>query len=256
MKATRSAPVLLLGFGMLIGLIALTGIGALQRARETYLDVSRLNQEYRHTDRVLSAIASGIFKVGLLTRDYLLDPSNTRAADYRAELVAERSAMEKELGELSGVVLDTNKPELERLRAETSAYWDALDPLFLWTPEEKAVRSWTFLRKEVLPRRQAALSIAQEFSRLTQANLDEQRREIDRRQAAMASLHRPNDGRHRADRVGDCRRSGSAHDPTGTALRAAAVTRGRGGERASPVVSPTGQRAGGRAKVDFAGASR
>jgi signal transduction histidine kinase len=171
---------------MLIGLMALTGVSALQRARETYFDVSGLNDRYRRTDRVLNGIAFGIYKVGLLTRDYLLDPSNVRAAEYRADLVEERSAMEKEVAELSGVVLDSNKPELKRLRMEVNAYWDALDPLFQWTAEEKAARSWTFLRREVLPRRQAALGMAQEFSRLTQANLDDQRREIDRKQAQMA----------------------------------------------------------------------
>jgi signal transduction histidine kinase len=186
MKASRSAPVLLAGFGMLIGLIALTGIGALHRARETYLDVSQLSDRYRRTDRVLNGIGSGMYRVGLLTRDYLLDPSNVRAAEYRSDLVEERTAIEKKVAELNGVVLDANKPELERLRAEVSAYLDALDPLFQWTTDEKAIRSWTFLRREVLPRRQAALAIAQEFSRLTQANLDEQRREIDRRQASMA----------------------------------------------------------------------
>lgn len=34
MNGKRSTPVLLLGFGLLIGLIAVTGIGALQRARK------------------------------------------------------------------------------------------------------------------------------------------------------------------------------------------------------------------------------
>ena len=135
---------------------------------------------------MLNGIAFGIYKVGLLTRDYLLDPSNIRAAEYRADLVEERSAMEKEVAELSGVVLDSNQPELKRLRIQVNAYWDALDPLFQWTEEEKVARSWTFLRREVLPRRQAALAMAQEFSRLTQANLDDQRREIDRKQASMA----------------------------------------------------------------------
>lgn len=186
MSANRSAPILLVGFGMLIGLMALTGVTALQRARETYLDVSRLNDRYRRTDRVLNGIAFDIYKVGLLTRDYLLDPSNVRAAEYRSDLVEERRAMERAVAELSGVVVNSNKPELQRLRVEVNAYWDALAPLFQWTEEEKVARSRTFLRQEVLPRRQAALAMAQEFSRLTQANLDDQRREIDRKQATMA----------------------------------------------------------------------
>src|SRR3954447_16348770 len=105
MNGKRSTPVLLLGFGLLIGLIAVTGIGALQRARETYEDVLKLNERYRRTDRVLSGVASRIYRIALLTRDYLLDPSNTRAAEYRADLIEERTAIDRELAELDAVVL-------------------------------------------------------------------------------------------------------------------------------------------------------
>ncbi len=188
MRSNRSAPVLLVGFGLLTGLIAVSGVGALQRARETYRDVSALNDRYRRTDHVLNAVASGIYMVGLLARDYLMDPSNVRAAEYRSQLVGERSAMEKEFRELKGVIRDQDKPQLERLRQEVEGYWDALDPLFEWTPEEKAARSWGFLRREVLPRRRAALAIAAEISKLTEANLDQQRQEADRKQAAMAGF--------------------------------------------------------------------
>ena len=61
MRVNRSVPILLVGFGMLIGLMALTGVSALQRARETYFDVSRLNDRYRRSDRVLNGIAFGIY---------------------------------------------------------------------------------------------------------------------------------------------------------------------------------------------------
>jgi signal transduction histidine kinase len=188
MKSHRSAPVLLVGFGLLIGLIALSGIGALQRARATYRDVSALNDRYRRTDRILNAVASGMYMMGLLVRDYLLDPSNADAAEYRSRLMTERSSMESEFRELKGVIREQDKPQLERLRKEVEGYWEALDPLFEWTAEEKAANSRGFLRREVLPRRRAALAIAQEISRLTEANLDQQRREIDSEQASMAGF--------------------------------------------------------------------
>lgn len=147
MKSSRSAPILLLGFGLLIGLIALSGIGALQRAKETYLEVSALNDRYRRTDHILNAVASGIYTVALLARDYLLDPSNIDAADYRSRLVSERSSMENEFRELRGVIRDEDRTKLERLGREVEGYWDALDPLFTWTTEQKAAKSWSFLRK-------------------------------------------------------------------------------------------------------------
>src|SRR5664279_1894001 len=102
MRSSRSSPILLLGFGLLIGLIALSGIGALRRAKETYIEISVLNDRYRRTDHFLNAVASGIYTVGLLTRDYLLDPSNTDAADYRSRLMSERNSMEGELGSSGG----------------------------------------------------------------------------------------------------------------------------------------------------------
>ena len=188
MKPNRSAPVLLIVFGMLIGLIAVSGVGALHRARETYRAVSALNERYRRTDRVLNSVASGIYMAGLLARDYLLDPSNANATEYRAQLVAERSTMEKEFREVRAAIRDEDKPQLETLRIEVEGYWDALEPLFEWTPEEKAARSWGFLRREILTRRRAALSITREISKLTQANLDRQHQEIDRNQASMAGF--------------------------------------------------------------------
>jgi signal transduction histidine kinase len=188
MKLNRSVPVLLVGFGLLIGLIALSGLGALQRARETWRDVTALNDRYRRTDHVLNAVASGLYMVGLLARDYLLDPSNVQAAEYRAQLVAERDSMEAEFNELQGLIRIQDKPRLALLRKEVEGYWDALDPLFEWTAEEKTARSWSFLRRQVLPRRRAAISIAREISRLTETNLDQQRQEIDRKQALMAGF--------------------------------------------------------------------
>jgi signal transduction histidine kinase len=188
MRSNRSVPVLLVGFGLLIALIAISGVGALRRAHDTYRDISALNERYRRVDRVLNSVASGIYTAGLLARDYLLDPSNIQATIARTQLRAERSAMEVEFRELKGAIRDQDKPELERLRLQMEGYWDALDPLFEWTPAEKAAHSWTFLRRQVLPRRRAALTIAAEISKLTEANLDQQRQEIDRREASMSAF--------------------------------------------------------------------
>jgi signal transduction histidine kinase len=126
--------------------------------------------------------------VGLLARDYLLDPANANAADYRSQLVAERSIMENAFHELSNAIRVEDRPQLERLRTEVDGYWDALDPLFEWTPQEKVVHSWGFLRRQILPRRRAALAITGEIAKLTQANLDQQWHEIDNNQAAMAGF--------------------------------------------------------------------
>ena len=128
MKLNRSAPVLLLGFGMLVGLIAISGGVSRRRASETYREFSALNERYRRTERNLNGVASGIYTVGLLARDYLLDPSNQHGEEYRSQLVAERASMEAEFQELEKVIraLRTGeggreKPPSPRLRTGKNA---------------------------------------------------------------------------------------------------------------------------------------
>jgi len=188
MRIHRTAPLLLAGFGMLTGLIAISGIGALEQARDTYKHVSGLNERYRRADRKLNSVASSIYVVGVLTRDYLLEPSGTHSAEYRAQLVAERTDMEKNFRDLKELIRTEDTPRLGALQKEVEGYWDALDPLFGWSATEKARRSWTFLRQEVIPRRRAALAIADEIASLTQANFEQQKREVDRKQESMAAF--------------------------------------------------------------------
>jgi signal transduction histidine kinase len=63
--------------------------------------------------------------------------------------------------------------------------------LFDWTPAEKIAKSAVFLRREVVPRREAALAIARQIEDLNNANLTAQRDEVARRHAAFrADLQR------------------------------------------------------------------
>jgi signal transduction histidine kinase len=181
----RSWPVLLIGFGALIALILISGLGVWQRARETYREVSVLNERYRRTEQVLNEVVSSINLVGLLARDYLLDPSNISAPQYRSSLMAAHATMDTELRELNKLVRPADTPNLLRLREEFEAYWNSLDPVFEWTPKQKLALSWIFLRKQVLPRRDVVIKIAREIRRLTQTNLDRQRAEIDLKQAEI-----------------------------------------------------------------------
>jgi len=87
-----------------------------------------------------------------------------------------------------GAVNDDRLPSLE---AKLEEYWQTLDPLFDWTPAEKMSRSAAFLRREVLPRREAVLSIAHEIEELNNSSMAAQHAEVTRQQAAFRSdLHK------------------------------------------------------------------
>ena len=81
--------------------------------------------------------------------------------------------------------------QIDSLQAKLDEYWETFDPLFDWTPTEKILRSAAFLRREVVPRREAALAIAREIEELNNANLAAQRDDVARRHTAFRDdLHR------------------------------------------------------------------
>lgn len=54
-------------------------------------------------------------------------------------------------------------PQLVELRREVDNYWESFAPVFNWTLEEKRARSSSFLRRQVMPKRDAALSLADQI---------------------------------------------------------------------------------------------
>ena len=78
-----------------------------------------------------------------------------------------------------------NDDQFVSLQGKLEDYWEAFEPLFDWTPVEKQNLAAPFLRRQVLPRRDAVLVIAQQIEDLNNANLDSQRIEVDRRYEAF-----------------------------------------------------------------------
>jgi signal transduction histidine kinase len=81
------------------------------------------------------------------------------------------------------VLAELDQDQIRRLEASLDEYWKTFDPLFDWTAKEKIFRSASFLRREVVPRREAVLTIAQQIEELNNANLAEQRAEATQKEA-------------------------------------------------------------------------
>jgi signal transduction histidine kinase len=183
----RSWPVLIFGFGTLIVLIVLAGLGAAQRAQQIQTEMSSAHDLYRSTAKVFNEIHSGIHLSGIFVRDYLLDPSHLTASLHKEQLLDIRSTMSKELDELDRLVGPEERKALNRLRGEIDAYWSSLEPIFEWTPQQKLALSSLFLRQHVLPRRDAVLALAREIEGLNQANFQRQQQRLSRSQQDFRS---------------------------------------------------------------------
>jgi signal transduction histidine kinase len=178
-----------LGLGSLLVLIAVSMLVATRRAQEIYAQLDELNGHHRRVEMNLRRLRSDVNLSGIFVRDYLLDIARERAPEYRQQLAEFRRTNIATLAELSTLVQHDDR--IASLQTKLEDYWQTFDPLFDWTTGEKILRSASFLRREVVPRREAALSIAQEIEELNNANVANQREAVAKRYAAFrAGLQR------------------------------------------------------------------
>jgi signal transduction histidine kinase len=174
-----------LGLGSLVVLFALSLLASARKAQEIYTQLDQLNGHYRQVDVSLRRLRSDVNLSGVFVRDYLLDVEREHAPEYREQIAAFRRTNMATLAELKTLV--DRGDQMESLEAKLDDYWAAFDPLFDWTTAEKIARSASFLRREVVPRRDAVLAIALEIEELNNTNLSTQRAKVAERYAALRS---------------------------------------------------------------------
>jgi signal transduction histidine kinase len=182
---SRSAYILAAGFGTLIVLIAVLGFGAIRRARAIYNEMESTQQSYLEAEAFRRDISADMYLADILVRDYLLDPSPKSAPAHRQQLLEIRNSLQSRMDLLAQRMGEGDNRGLSRLQDEVQAYWDSLDPIFEWTPKEKAELSWSFLRHKVLPRRKAVTDLGREVARLNKENLDKERLRIRQSQEVL-----------------------------------------------------------------------
>jgi signal transduction histidine kinase len=185
----RTWPVAAAALGGLLLLVVVSVLTASQKAQDIYTELDELNQQYHQMERRLRVLRSDVHLSGIYVRDYLLDTARERAPEYRQRLADYRQSNMAAFAELRELARRRGEKEdrLISLEAKLEEYWQTLDPLFDWTINEKLSSSAWFLRREVLPRREAVLDIAEEIERLNNATLMAQRAAITERQAAFRS---------------------------------------------------------------------
>jgi signal transduction histidine kinase len=180
----RTWPVAALGLGSLLALIVVAMLTTSRKAQDIYTQLDQLNSHHNDVDAKLRLLRSDVNLSGIFVRDYLLDIARERAPEYRQRLAEFREGNIATLADLRALA-GPHEEQIRSLQVQLEDYWETFDPLFDWTVTEKIFRSARFLRTEVVPRRDAALAIAQEIEELNNANLAEQRDEVTRRHAAF-----------------------------------------------------------------------
>src|SRR5579859_4405073 len=176
MRHTR--PLLAIGFGGLLLLMAFAGLDTLQVLRSIQTRNHEIRAQFLARNRLMNQIRSDVYLSGTYMRDYLLEPEASNADAHKASLDKDRREMEAALADYSRRLSPGEAEPYGVLTADLRDYWRVLEPALQWDPAERRARSYAFLRDEVLPRRMAMVSIADQIARVNERQLNDDNQQI------------------------------------------------------------------------------
>ena len=171
-RLSKSRLVLLVGFGSLLAIIALSGFDALRVLNQFRKEGDQIRRQFLFRNRVLNNIRAEVYISGTYVRDYLLEPDPARASGFGASLESVRRQMEIELSSYAGQLEPAESAHYDALRTQLAQYWGVLEPILKWDAQKRQAHGYAFLRDEVFPRRTAMLEIASRIADLNEQQLN------------------------------------------------------------------------------------
>jgi signal transduction histidine kinase len=177
----RTWPVVAVALLGLLALIVVSILAAQRKADAAYAHLDSLNTRYRNVETRLRRVRSSLHLSGILARDYLLDTA-TPASEYRSRLVAYHLESEQMIAELEPLLRQQDSEQYRELRRQLDDYWHAYAPLFDGTTQ---IDRYGFLRREIVPRRDAVMRISAEIEDINNRTLHAQQEAAAARQREL-----------------------------------------------------------------------
>ncbi len=174
----RRALILLAGgFGILVLLILITGLGVVSRATLLFREVSTINTKFRQLSLDLERLRSDVFLAGSYARDQLFDADSDSIEDRRNRFLKARSTVETGLIAVSQNVGLEQRTEFDQVRMEIEAYWKLAEAVFNDADgETPSVRE---LQRELNLRRSSVLAILATIGSVNESAVEERQHEIE-----------------------------------------------------------------------------
>src|SRR6059036_3586261 len=165
------------GFGILVLLIFITGLGVVSRATLLFGEVSTINTKFRQLSLDLERLRSDVFLAGSFARDQLFDADSDSIEDRRNRFLKARSTVETRLMAISQNVGPEQRAEFDQVRMEIEAYWKLAEAVFNDVDgETPSVRE---LQRELNLRRNSVLAILATIGSINESAVEERQQEIE-----------------------------------------------------------------------------
>jgi signal transduction histidine kinase len=169
---------LILGFGVLLILLVLSGLSALGALSEVQTANESTLRQFLAKNQQLDEIRGAVYLSGTYLRDYLLEPDLSRAEQSRRELLDAKAKIETLLAQNVPLSNSGDHDMFEALDRELRDYWLTMQPALLWNQQKRRAEGYRFLRDEVFPRRSNTLAIADTIRSVNERQLIERDRDL------------------------------------------------------------------------------
>jgi signal transduction histidine kinase len=177
----RSSPtqrLLLVGFGGLLLLLAVTGLNALSVLGRIQTRNESIRRDYFNRDRILEQLRSDIYLSGTYVRDLLLEHDPSKADTHRNELADAQRRVEDNAAAYDRVLRGEERLPFQRFTREVAAYFHSLRPALEWNAAQRQVLGYSFMKDSLLPRRMIIVHLADQISDVNQKQMEAGNKQI------------------------------------------------------------------------------
>jgi signal transduction histidine kinase len=169
--------VLLVGFGVLLALIAVAGTIAVGKANTIFGENAAINVAYDRFQFALGGLRSEIFLASLYVHELMLDSQSKAADEQRNRLKEGEELAQRYLQELKSTAGPELSSDIDELRDEIESYWAYVAPA-LEDPELGAPQDFETLQREFVARHDAALAITRRIEDINRESVERRRKSL------------------------------------------------------------------------------
>ena len=165
------------GFGGLLLLMGGLGISAISFLHQIELSHEGIRNDFVSRNRTLEKLRSDLYLSGTYVRDFLLDTGHLAAAQHKADYLETKQRIQTSIAGYQRFLRPEEIEPFESLSQELRSYFDALAPVLSWDPRERSRKGPGFIEGELLPRRMAMVSLADDIERVNEKLMESSTRE-------------------------------------------------------------------------------
>ena len=176
--------VLLLGFGLTLGLWLFSGYYFSRRLGDVQHDASKVTERYVRAQAQMSAVRSQVLLASVYARDALLDPNPESIADYRLQLDRAFGIVGRALADYQPVLGTPSESErVAQLRVRIGEFQASVLDVLGSDSTRWQSDALHLLRDRIMPKREEAVAVSEDVQSINRRSYIDQ-------QAAQAAIYR------------------------------------------------------------------